>query len=169
MTEHPSRRRSSGGYEPTGDEELNRGCRNELRRRLTDIAQQHKTKAGQLAALSLTAPEPRDDLAVLEELTPTTLTDLNAVPEALRRDLYDSFNLELHFHSADRAVTIRVTVRQDRLSDIRAAIDRTSTEPTHTGTIGHHATGGPISADRSLFWVPGAGVEPARPRRAREV
>lgn len=141
-------------YEPTGDDDLDRDCRADLRQRLADVAQRHKTKTGQLAGMSAPTTEARDDLTVLDQLPPTTI-DLAAVPEDLRRGLYDSFNLELRYHGPERAVTIRVTVRQGRVPDIRAAIDRVGAGPPP----------GTTSDERSLVLGARGGV---RTRTARE-
>lgn len=157
-------------YEPSGDEEVDRDCRGELRQRLTDLAQEHKAKAQQPKALSAASPASEDDPTVLDQLPSTVGVDLTLVPEQLLRDLYDSFNLELRYHASERAVTIRVTVREDRVPDIRAAIDQATTAPPPPRSNGHHPPDdGSSAANRSPVFVPGAGVEPARPRRAREV
>lgn len=84
-------------YEPTGDKEIDRDCRAELRHRQADLASQYKLKTEQLTALAAPAPEPHDDPTLLDELPVVTGTDLTAVPEKLLRDLYESFNLEVRY------------------------------------------------------------------------
>jgi hypothetical protein len=111
-------------YEPTGDEDIDRDFRAQLRRRYTDLAQQHKTKVQQLAGQTTTpASTPEDDPTVLDDL-PISALSLTDVPEELLRDLYDSFNLELRYQPEPRTITVRVTARQDRVPQIRAALDR---------------------------------------------
>lgn len=116
-------------YEPTGDDEIDHECRAELRHRHADLARQHKLKTEQLAALATPTPEPDDDPTLLDSLPVVTGADLTAVPEELLRDLYESFNLEVRYQPDDHAVTIRVTVRDDRLPAIHTTLDQ-ATSPT---------------------------------------
>lgn len=66
--------------------------------------------------LAAPAPEPDDDPP--RAVPVVSGADLTAVPEELLRDLYESFNLEVRYQPDNQAVTIRVTVRQDRLPSI---------------------------------------------------
>ena len=60
------------------------------------------------------------------------------------RDLYESFNLEVRYQPDDHAVTIRVTVREDRLPSIHAALDgATGPANRHGPTVKLSNTGPP--------------------------
>jgi hypothetical protein len=113
----------------------------------------------------LSTQQAGEDPTILDQLPPTTI-DLAAVPEDLRRALYDSFNLELRYHGPERAVTIRVTVRQDRVPDIRAAIEQADTGPTPGGTPAGRslvlgARGGAPSTRDHTMALATAGAPPA--------
>ena len=144
-------------YEPSGDDDLDRTCRTDLRERLAEIVRRTNAKTSQLASLAAPTQQAGDDPTILDQLPPTTI-DLAAVPEDLRRSLYDSFNLELRYHGPERAVTIRVTVRHDRVPDIRAAIEQADTGPPPGGTHG----------GRSLVLGARGGVRTRTPVRAMD-
>jgi site-specific DNA recombinase len=116
-------------HQPTGDDEIDRDLRARLRDRYAQVAREHKANSEQLTALTAHREEPDDDPTVLDQLPVITGNDVAAVPEALLRNLYDSFNLQLRYHAPDRTVTIRVTVREDRIRDIRSAINQVTSPP----------------------------------------
>lgn len=143
-------------YEPTGDEDIDRDFRGQLPRRYTDLAQQHKTKAAQLAALTTTpASAPDDDPTILDDL-PVGALSLADVPEELLRDLWESFNLELRYEPDARSITVRVTVQQDRVPQIRAALDR-------AGMPGQNGKRRPARPAAPMFGAPPTGCEPVSP------
>ncbi len=106
----------------TGDEEIDRDLRSRLHARYIGLARDHKTE--QLTAPTTRQEGPPDDPTLLDELPTIRATDLGDLPEQLLRDLYDSFILELRYQAASHSVVVRVTVRADRIAEIRTTIDQ---------------------------------------------
>lgn len=126
--------------EPTGDDAIDRDLRAQLRRRYVDLTREHQTKTERLVALADNSParDGTDDPSILDHLPPPSPTDLAGVPPEHLRTLFDAFNLELRYQPADRAVTIRVTIKESRLREIHDAVARAVTCPNHTWPDGNH-------------------------------
>jgi DNA-binding MarR family transcriptional regulator len=58
-------------------------------------------------------------------------------PTRLSGEFYDAFHLELRYQADDHSVTIRVTIRQDRIPQIQATLE----EAHHTTETGKNGTG----------------------------
>ena len=115
---------------PSGDDDVDRDLRDQLRRRYSDLARDAKAKSQQLDTLLAAAPEAdNDDPSVLEQLPVVTGADLADLPEALLRALYESFQLQVRYHHDKHAVTLRVTVRDDRIPAMRDAIEQATNPP----------------------------------------
>jgi hypothetical protein len=145
-------------HEPTGDEDIDRDFRTRLRNRYADLARQHKTKTEQLAALTAARQSERqDDPTILDDLPLVTAPLLAAVPEELQRNLYESFNLELRYDHTTRTITLRVTVRHDRIPHIQAALAQAADPPPHNGKRRPEGPAAP------MFGAPPTGFEPVSP------
>ncbi len=117
--------------EPTGDDEIDRDLRSELRHRYAELARQQKAKAAELAQHDAPKPrEPEDDPTILDHLPTMLPVDLADIPETLQRDLYNAFNLELHYDANEHVVTIRATVRAGAIPNIQTSLIRTAEPDT---------------------------------------
>ncbi len=106
-------------FAPTGDEDVDAEFRERLRRRYMEVAQQRKAKAAELAALTAGQEDgERNDPSLLEEL-PTLVVTLWEIPENLRRELFDSFNLQVRYRYVEHEVVVRVTVKESAMEAVR--------------------------------------------------
>ena len=122
---------------PSRDDDIDRDLRDQLLRRYSDLTKDAKAKAQQLDALLAAVPEAdNNDPSILDQLPVVAAADLTDLPEPLLRALYESFQLEVRYHHDQHTVTLRVTVRDDRIPAMPDAIEQATDPRPNTGTPG---------------------------------
>ncbi|WP_051469148.1 recombinase family protein [Actinomadura oligospora] len=145
-------------FRSTGDEEIDAELRERLRVRYAEAARQRRQKASELTSMDSGATaNSQDDPALLAEL-PNVSVALWKLPDGLRRELFDSFNLQLRYRYLEHEVTVRITVKESAMPTIKALIER-STAPDDGEAPPDPVT--PLPG--ALPGAPHTGEPPARP------
>ncbi len=89
-------------YRPSGQEEIDRQWRDQLRRSFADLAAERAALVAQLESLVEEETSGTADEGILERL-PLFEADLSGLPEELERQLYESFRLQIRYHHPARS------------------------------------------------------------------
>ncbi|WP_084525876.1 recombinase family protein [Nocardia vaccinii] len=143
------------------DQELIRDI-NERRSELRTHQAQLRDRVAELEAQEMLTPNP-----TLIDRLPIGYTDVEQLPEALARTLFEAFRLEIRYNKADNHLIYRITLTTQTISAAQRrahdAIQASVTTPNHTTTQQnptpprHTARNGAVP----MFSVPPAGIEPA--------
>jgi site-specific DNA recombinase len=106
-------------HQPTGDADIDRQWRTQLRESFAEIAAQQKVQQARLAELAAQSDKPCGDPRLLDHL-PVVEADLRKLPEDIERDLYAAFQLQVRYHHPSRRVTLRVTIDGDAIPKLTA-------------------------------------------------
>jgi len=138
----------------TSAEDL-RELRAGIQRRFTELSKQITAKRAELEALPpVPSTSALDDLALIDEL-PTLAHKLDAVPEPIRRALFDAYNLQIRYHQPTRKLTIKVHVTGRTLTTIQEATATAQKESGTNSESGPDAIGvGPAFAVTDLNSAP---------------
>jgi len=125
----------------------------QLKTRFADLETDRRNKTNELAALEANPPRNDHQIKLIDRL-PHLQTRLSEAPERLQRELYDAFQLEIHYNPGGNTALIRVSMADDNIDGltrtgeaIAAAQTKTQTDSNagqHTGT---GFPGAPSAAD----------------------
>jgi site-specific DNA recombinase len=125
----------------------------QLKTRFAGLEIDRRNKANELAALEAQPPRSDHQIKLIDRL-PQLQARLSEMPERLQRELYDAFQLEIHYNPGDNTALIRVSMADDNIDGltrtgeaIAAAQTKTQTDSNagqHTGT---GFPGAPSAAD----------------------
>jgi site-specific DNA recombinase len=111
---------SSGSRNADGfDEEFSR----RLRDRFAALESERRTKLAELDELEADPPGRNHQTELLDRL-PRFRARIAELPEDLQRELYDVFGLEVHYSQVDKSAVIRITLSEETIDSVVAAIEQ---------------------------------------------
>ena len=122
-------------HRPTGDPDVDREYRGSIQDRIVELIKQRRDAQAQQAQLNADSQPAGADTSQLAEL-PQLPVRLAELPENLQRRLYDAFQLQVRYNKPRHEVMLRVTVREDTVQTLTAAV-------ASTGGLPHRAVGEP--------------------------
>lgn len=152
--------------DPAAEKEFRDGVRKEHAK----LGAQRKALSAQLAGTNDTASRPAQNDPRLLEALPLINVDLTRVPEEKQRELYDAFNLEVHYSRPTEEITLRVTIPGHMVDELAAITRKLDQGNKKSGASTQVLAPDHGTRDRKpgqkpdhvpILWVPPAGFEPA--------
>ena len=129
-----------------------------VRERLAELEQERRAKLDEIDGLEASPPSTRSPATELLERLPVVEADL--APESVLRPLFDAFRLEVRFSRPSNHCTIRVTISDDSLDSLVAAIEQIGKESQKDGVH-------PPSVSHVVRAPGGSRTRPAKDRTAQ--
>jgi hypothetical protein len=95
-----------------------------VRERLAELERERRVKLEEIDGLEASPPSARSPATALLEGLPVVEAELTLVPESVLRPLFDAFRLEVRYSRPSNHCTLRVTISDDSLDSLVAAIEQ---------------------------------------------
>ena len=104
-----------------------------VRERMAELEQDRRVKLQEIEDLASSPPSIRSPATDLLERLPVVEAELSLAPENVLRPLFDAFRLEVRYSRPSNHCTIRVTISDDSLDSLVAAIEQIGKEGPEDG------------------------------------